>query len=126
MGYFILEKKEKELLLQSLTPEWRNELTNLVQLVVREEMGSIVHGCRFNITDDEALEVTHAMRSIKSMGKGDLAEGIQVSIDNHRWMKAQRERSEKISSAFVFVLITSIASGLCLAIWHGFKTLVGK
>lgn len=45
-------------------------------------------------------------------------------IANHKWLKLQRERADKASTAFVLAMATAIAGGLATALWVGLKQLV--
>lgn len=86
----------------TLTAGMRAELRELIREVVSEEVKRYEHACHF--------------------GEGE--EDIEVIRDNHRWLKLQRERSDKMSTAFMLALVTAITGGLLTAAWYGVRQLI--
>lgn len=79
----------------------RNELRLLIQDVVREEM------------------------KIAALERGGyLSEYSEECIENHKWLKLQRERADRASTAFILALATAIAGGLATVLWLGVKQLM--
>ena len=106
------------------------ELTEIIRTVVKEEVKSatdnLQHTCRLDITDEEAHELPHFYRMIGDIGDGETAKGLKLMRENHEWMAGQRKLGQKISSAFITVLIASAVSAIGYAIWAGIKSLVAK
>lgn len=104
----------------------QKELTELIRLVVREELASYEHECRFNADDTDVKEFGHFMCMMQDLGNGRLGRGVEVIRDNHKWMHKQRERSDKLSAAFFIVIITTITGGMLVALWQGITFMAKK
>ena len=81
-------------------PKWRIELKDLIREVVREELANS-HKCRFNLEDNEAIELG-------------------------QWLKKLHKTSEKINLAIVLTIVSTLVAGTIGAFWLGLKTLVVK
>ena len=110
--------------LQQIGEDWKRELKQLIKDVVREELEHVKHKCRFDITDKDVKEFGHYIGMVTDMGNGRLGGGIEVMRDNHKWMKKQRERGDKLSTAFIVVITSSVVAGTLGAIWLGFKHMI--
>lgn len=106
--------------------KWQEEIVKLIRLVVREELNSYEHTCRFSVDDDDVKEFGHFMGMMQDVGEGRIGKGVDVIRENHKWMAKQRERSDKLSAAFFIVIVTTITGGMLAALWHGIKLLIGK
>ena len=102
------------------------EVREILRQVVREELANLEHPCRFNVTKEEAHELGHFTGMLKDLGDGRFAGGIEAMRENHKWMLAQRRRGQKLSTAFLIIVMTSAAGGLFAALWLGIKALLTK
>ena len=110
--------------------DWKKELTDVIRVVVKEEVekasANFTHVCRLDITDQEAQELPHFYRMIGDIGDGETAKGLKLMRENHEWMASQRKLGQKISSAFITVIIASAVSAIGYAIWAGIRSLLTK
>ncbi len=106
--------------------DWELKLTQLIRTVVREEISNHNHDCRFDCEDQDVKEFGKFMGVIQVLGDGKMGNGVEVIRENHKWLYKQRERSDKLASAFVFVLMTTLLTGVTTAIWLGIKSLLGR
>lgn len=100
---------------------WREELQLIIRKVVQDELKNYSHECRFAVTDKEAKELGHCIGMISDLGDGRIGGGVELIRDNHKWLKSQRDRGEKISTAFLFILISTTVGGMLTALWLGVK-----
>lgn len=107
-----------------LNPKAVLDLTKIIRAVVKEEMKNYQHSCRFDITDTEVKEFNAFVGMMGDVGDGRLGSGIGVMRDNHMWLKKQRERSDKLSTAFFVILLAGAIGGVLTAFWEGIKRLV--
>lgn len=105
---------------------WKKEIVNIIRDVVREELANYTHTCKFDVDDEKLKDIEHTLGIVSNLGQGNVGEGLEVIRDNHKWLKKQRERSDKLSTAFFIVLFGSIVSGVMAAIWVGFKHMAGR
>ena len=92
--------------------------------VIRSELAAHKHVCRIPITDEQALQAGMLISEITSSGGGDLMQGFRDIQENHAWLKRQRQRGEKLSTAFCYTFIAGIVSGVLVALWRGVKLLI--
>ena len=104
----------------------KTELSELIRAVVRDELNKHDHTCRFNLDDHDVKEFGHFMGMIGDLGNGKLGKGVEEIRANHKWLTLQRERSSKLGTTFVLVIVMSLASGTVTAIWFGIKALLAK
>jgi hypothetical protein len=101
------------------------ELTTLIRAVVREELAKYNHECRFSVSDEDAKEFGHFIGMMIDVGDGRMGKGIEVIRENHKWLAAQRDRGNTLSTAIFVMLVTTLAGGLLTALWYGLKALIG-
>jgi hypothetical protein len=106
--------------------EWRDEIRSLIREVVRDEMRSFKHQCRFQISEEEARDLGGYIHMMTALGDGEVSKGIDVIRDNHRWLKLQRDRSDRLSLAILIFVATTIAGGALTALWLGLKQLAAS
>lgn len=69
----------------------------------------------------EAEQLAHCVGMIADLGDGELARGIEMIRDNHKWIYAQRKRTEKISLAFLTTCVSVGVAVVAYSIWEGIK-----
>ena len=92
--------------------------------VIRSELAAHKHVCRIPITDEHAKQAAVLITEIASMGGGNLMQGFRDTQENHAWLKKQRQRGEKLSTAFCYTMVAGVASGVMVALWKGIKLLI--
>ena len=66
--------------------------------------------------------------AVKELHQNEALPGVttQDMIENHIWIKQQRERSSKLSTIFFTTVITTVTGGALTALFYGIKTMMGK
>ena len=90
--------------------------------IIRSELTASKHFCRIPITDEQARQIGAFVSEIAS--QGNLTTAIRDTQENHAWLRKQRMRGEKLSTAFCYTFFVGVASGICAALWKGIKLLV--
>lgn len=101
------------------------ELKQLIKSTIREELKRN-HTCHFNVTPQDAAEFGHLTGMVKDIGGGGFSKGIEAIRENHKWTISIRQSSSRIGSAAVYIFISALLTGVLLAVWQGFKHMVGK
>ena len=96
---------------------WKEELTNLICSVVREERDSRPHSC-------ELEGAPEFFKTVGTFGKGSPDAGVETFRANHQWMAKQRERADRVSIAFFIVIVTTVTGGMLSALWLGVKRMI--
>jgi len=113
---------DTERFFQDFPPDWADQLRQ----VVREELENHLLHCRFStVTEEQAQEAGHLLGMVEDIGEGRVAGGIESIRANHKWLKRQRERSEKLSTALAFAILSSLVGAAFFALWTGVKKLLG-
>ena len=107
--------------IDSMTLEDRDALIALIQTTIREELKD---HCRLPITDTEAKQASHVFGVLSDLGDGKLESGIEVTRENHKWLKQVRERSNTASAILFGLVILTVGGGLLSALWMGLKSLL--
>lgn len=89
--------------------------------VIREEIKNAVHTCVFS--DAEQKHIGEYVTTISRLGEGNFDKGFMIMQENHQWLKEQRERGSKITSAFFIGLVTAIGAAIIGGIFEFFKRL---
>ena len=97
---------------------------DIIRQAIREELAAHEHRCRFDMSDTDAREMGEYMRMLSLVGDGSIPKGIEVIRDNHRWLKTQRDRGDKLSAAAAAIVVTTAVGGILTAIWLGLKALI--
>ena len=111
---------------ETLSEEFREELKAVIRTVVREELKSSPHLCRFDVTDKDAASLGVFSTMVKSIGDGDLEKGMFIVIEDLRYIGKQIKQSEKVRTAITYIALTSIVGGIMTSIWFGLKALIGR
>ena len=102
-----------------------DDFRELIREIARAEMARIPHTCRFaGVVDEDAREFGHIIGMVSDLGSGRLGSGVEVIRDNHKWMQKQRQRSEHLSTAFLFCLVTSLVGAVLYAVWEGVVSVI--
>lgn len=98
----------------------------VIKEIVQEELKNIGHKCRFGISDKEIKDAEIAIRTIASLGNGNVGKGIELMRDNHKWLYKQRQLSDKVSTAFVLIIVSTLLTGVITAMYAGIRSILGK
>lgn len=118
------EKYFQELFDMSVDQDTLERLKSVIRAVVREEVERIKPSCCLNFNEQDRKDIDHAINVMKHVGGGHLNAGLEVVRSNHVWLKKQRETADKVSSAFLLVLIGTTTTGLLYALWQGIRHFV--
>lgn len=102
-----------------------DDFRDLIREIARQELARTPHTCRFSaVGDGDAQEFGHIIGMVADLGSGRLGSGVEVIRDNHKWMQKQRQRSEHLSTAFLFCLVTSLVGAVLYAVWEGVVSVI--
>jgi hypothetical protein len=88
--------------------------------ILKDEL-KIAHKCRFDLTDEEAHQITQHIAGIKGLGTGDITSGFNEMQANHVYLKAQREFGETVAKKIKMSLILGLLGALAYGFWEGIK-----
>ena len=118
--------KAKEFFQSELGEDWKQELTEIIRTVVKNELDNYSHKCRLDITEKEGKELGFFFRMMKNLGRGQLDHGLKIMQDNHEWLASQRKLGSKVSSFVLFLFISSVVSGALYYLWKALKLSIGR
>ena len=111
-------------LFQGASVQDLQEVNEFITHCVHQALIKYTHECQLG--DQNLEQAKHFLGMAKDLGQGDTSQGIEAMRDNHKWLKTQRQRSDKISFAFMSIIVTILVSSTLLAVWEGLKTLIRK
>jgi hypothetical protein len=94
---------------------------SLLRTIIQEELKENGHVCRFRVTDKEAIGITGHITWIKALGEGDMAHGVNIVHENHRYWAEQREFNASVSNTAKKVVIGLVTGGILYALWEGIR-----
>ena len=75
---------------------------------------------------DELKEIVKEAVAEMQLQPSEQGVTTQEMIENHIWIKQQRERSAKLSTAFFVLIMSTFTTGIIAAIWQGIKYFITK
>ena len=92
--------------------------------IIRSELSTQNKICRLPISDEQCAQIGVIVDQLTSSGKINLAEVVSDTQANHKWLKKQRERGDKLSAVIAYTVAVGFVSGLCAAVWKGFTIII--
>ena len=96
----------------------------LLRDVIRSELSESPRVCRIPISDEQATQIGTIIEELTDNGAINLAAVVRDTQDNHKWLKKQRMRGERLSAIVAYTVIVGFVSGLCAAVWKGFTIII--
>ena len=92
--------------------------------IIKSELSTQQKICRLPISDEQCAQIGVIVDQLTSSGKINLAEVVSDTQANHKWLKKQRERGDKLSAVIAYTVVIGVVSGLCAAVWKGLTIII--
>jgi hypothetical protein len=84
-----------------------------IKSYITEAVQEAFKGCNAcPIPAEVSKEIGHLSDSIKSVGDGDMAHGIERIRENHRFIMKYRKLSERIGNIVLGIIVMAVLTGL--------------
>lgn len=97
--------------------------------VIRDELGDMIrdavadgHRCRLPLADEEVAGVAVVVRAMCEVADTPARAAAEIR-ENMRWASSVRAQTDRVATAVIGLVATTIAAGLITAVWVGFKIL---
>jgi hypothetical protein len=97
-----------------------DELPDIVRAAVRQALEDYEHECILHLKPGDAEHVRDLVGAIKEIGGGDLARGIVVVRENHKFVVALHQAAAKIGWGVIILAVSVMGTlGLVAAgVWQ--------